>query len=806
MRSETKYLLGLGIILLGVIGLIAFSYDESTNEPTGALKKFNSYDELKQYIQEQRDDRGFYGTLERAVSPGMKSSASAGAVAPATATQDSAEAGDYSQTNVQVEGVDEADFVKNDGKYIYSIVGNNVVIVDAFPASQMKILKEFEVNGSVRDLFVNDDRLIVFADRWEEVIVNSAEGTGDDSVVHAVGDAGANAKMAADIAIYPPRQTRSMTAVYIYDISDRGNPSLENEILMGGNYQNARMISDYIYFISSQYVYDSPILPMYRINGAEKTILANDIYYFDYPDSGYSFSTIGAINIESGEFSNKVYLTGNTGTLFVSENNVYITGLKSISAKEYAEKSVREVFLPVLPSEEKSEALSILESDMPMQEKLDEINSLVETYSDSLRGDEKADFDAKLKKSLEDFEKSLRKDREMTVIHKIGINGMDIQYKGKGLVHGSVLNQFSMDEHQGYFRIATTLGNMWEGDSINNIYVLNEDMDIVGKLENLAPGEKIYSARFMGDRVYLVTFKKIDPFYVIDLSDVDSPQVLGYLKIPGYSDYLHPYDKNHIIGIGKEAIDASDDEIGNRGLDFAWYQGLKITIFDVSDVANPKETAKIVVGDRGTDSTALYDHKAFLFDKKRNLLVLPISLAEIDENDYAGGAVPANAYGEMVWQGAYVFDIRENSITVRGKVSHHDELKKLSHAADEPLGAERKDVEGNVWTKVEVGKWKILEKDLHGEWIQDAYTRYPTGNKGYEGVIYGDYSIDSFPGGVLYSPLYDYGTQIQRSLFMDDVLYTLSMQKIKAHDLSDLEEVGNVDLPFEEIYYGGVLY
>ncbi len=120
---------------------------------------------------------------------------------------------------------------------------------------------------------------------------------------------------------------------------------------------------------------------------------------------------------------------------------------------------------------------------------------------------------------------------------------------------------------------------------------MDQNLTIVGRLENLAPGESIYSARFLEDRCYLVTFKKVDPLFVISIEDPTNPRELGKLKIPGYSDYLHTYNEGHIIGIGKNTIEA---ENGN----FAWYQGVKISVFDVRDVFNPKESANYSIGDR----------------------------------------------------------------------------------------------------------------------------------------------------------------------------------------------------------------
>lgn len=260
---------------------------------------------------------------------------------------------------------------------------------------------------------------------------------------------------------------------------------------------------------------------------------------------------------------------------------------------------------------------------------------------------------------------------DKTEIAKIEIKDGKITPRATGKVPGRVLNQFSMDEYNGYFRIATTTGS-WD-DETNNVYVLDAGMKIIGKLEGLAQKERIYSARFMNEKLYLVTFKKVDPLFVIDLKNPKEPKVLGKLKIPGYSDYLHPYDEHHLIGIGKETVEAKEG-------DFAWYQGIKISLFDVSDVEKPKEIAKYEIGDRGTDSEALRDHKAFLFDKKRGILVLPILLAEIDR-EQRPNASPSE-HGDYVWQGAYVFNISEKGINLRGRVTHlkdDEELKKSGY-------------------------------------------------------------------------------------------------------------------------------
>lgn len=226
-----------------------------------------------------------------------------------------------------------------------------------------------------------------------------------------------------------------------------------------------------------------------------------------------------------------------------------------------------------------------------------------------------------------------------TELFKFALSNGAIRFKAKGSVPGTVLNQFSMDAYNGNYRIATTDDSWLNGDNAtkNNLYVLDGSMNVKGKLEGLAPGERIYSARFIGNRAYMVTFKQVDPFYVIDLSDSTSPKVLGYLKIPGFSDYLHPYDANTVIGFGKDTVETANGAIT---------AGVKIAMFDVSNVANPVEKSRVVLGGSGSWSEVLNNHKALMFSKENNLFALPVTLYEGMGRD-----------NRFAFQGAYVYTI-----------------------------------------------------------------------------------------------------------------------------------------------------
>jgi uncharacterized secreted protein with C-terminal beta-propeller domain len=165
----------------------------------------------------------------------------------------------------------------------------------------------------------------------------------------------------------------------------------------------------------------------------------------------------------------------------------------------------------------------------------------------------------------------------------------------------------------------------------------------------------------------MVTFRTVDPFFVIDLKDPAAPRVLGDLKIPGYSDYLHPYDENHIIGFGKDTIELCAGFSGGETM--AYYTGFKMAVFDVSDVSNPKEKFQEKIGGRGTESPILHNHKALLFSRERNLLALPITLMEVQGPELMQGGFPA--YGEFTFQGAYVYNLdMTDGFQLKGRVTH----------------------------------------------------------------------------------------------------------------------------------------
>ena len=207
-------------------------------------------------------------------------------------------------------------------------------------------------------------------------------------------------------------------------------------------------------------------------------------------------------------------------------------------------------------------------------------------------------------------------------MQKFQISGYDAAFQAEVDVPGQVLNQYSMDEQDGYFRIATTTRDPEQSaNSSNNIFVYGPDLQLVGQLTGLAPGEHIYSARFLGQRAYLVTFQQVDPFFVVDLSDPASPKVLGDLNIPGFSDYLQPYDENHIIGIGKDTT-PNPQENG-----MARPTGLKIALFDVTNPGAAARALPVCIPGRQRFPGPLRPQGPAVQPSK-NLLALPVSSSQ----------------------------------------------------------------------------------------------------------------------------------------------------------------------------------
>jgi uncharacterized secreted protein with C-terminal beta-propeller domain len=569
------------IVLVSLIFVFGSAPNLNPDTPEPALsdvspmKNFDSYDELKSYLVSNTHGTNNYvgGPLDKEFFGRQE------ALAPAPTLADSAATSGqnmYSVTNIQVAGVDEADTVKTDGKYIYtssndySTGQNYIFILKADPQDPRVIAKiPLENNTYLAGMFLSQDgnKLVVIGSQYNYHILLA------DSREPAF----------AAPSIYP-YYNEVTTFLKVYDTSDKVHPTLSRNFTLSGSYFNSRMIGDYIYTVVSQqaYVYENVVpLPTVTTNTNKTEIPASKIYYAEEADYSkaennyFSFTSFYGLNLKetNEKLTNMTVLMGGASTMYVSLGNMYVT---------------------------------------------------YPTWSET----------------------------QSTIIYRVKIDAGTLTFQAKGNVPGNVLNQYSMDEFNGYFRLATT---KWGETTENSVYVLDKNLTVVGSLElkNAEIRETIQSARFIGNKAYVVTFEQKDPFFVLDMSNPTAPKIAGKLEIPGFSSYLHPYDENHIIGLGMEN------------------STVKLSLFDVTNVNAPVEIKKYIVKGDYSYSDAQYDPKAFLFDKaKDGLLVIPVSVTRygVIEPSKDTSATPTQG---GYWQGAYVFKLTlGNGFELRDGITH----------------------------------------------------------------------------------------------------------------------------------------
>ncbi|WEK53512.1 MAG: beta-propeller domain-containing protein [Candidatus Cohnella colombiensis] len=531
-------------------------------------------------------------------------------MAGAAESSKSEESKDFSETNVQVAGVDEADWAKTDGKFIYQISGQQLYITDIGNKASPKLAATLDYRSKgefqPQEMYVDDHRLVVIGQTYSSKLATETVQT------------------------------------LIYTLDDAGKPTLQRETELEGRYISSRKIDSALYIVTNKYMnYWGPMIYEKRV---------------------------AVPKLMDGAAINEVTASDPNADLVRNFEPVYRDSAHSPDPQKLPLSDIR--YFPDSP-DMSTMLIGALDLDRPDQE------MQVSAYLGS--GQAIYASSKHLYVAVAKYTQNGAEYKQLTQIYKFRLDQGQVVYAGEGSVPGQILNQFSMDEHNGYFRIATTDNKVMKDQytSTNNIYVLDEQLQTIGTLEDLAPGEHIYSVRFMGGRAYMVTFRTVDPLFVIDLHTPTKPAVLGQLKIPGYSDYLHPYDDTHIIGFGKETVELPSKGLG-PGETMAYYQGFKMAIFDVSDVNNPKEQFKEIIGDRGTSSELLTNHKALLFDRSKGLLAFPVDLMEVNRAA-SSVADDALAYGQFTYQGAYVYGIDlEKGFTLRGRITHlsNDDLAK----------------------------------------------------------------------------------------------------------------------------------
>ncbi|KAF6244978.1 beta-propeller domain-containing protein [Nitrosopumilus sp. b2] len=620
-------------------------------EGTNDIKKISSQEDLASILEASSTFRTVYsdGMIRTfaAVDEMAFDSAMPTAVPESGMMMEKRQSGaEYSTTNVQVQNVDEPDYLKNDGKYVYIVSRNTLSIIDAYPAKDAKLILKIALDIEsqyIHNMFLNGDRLVIFYN-----------GQSDEEIIPQFD--------------FIPRPSYSpVTHALIVDVSDKENPTILKDYSIDGHFRDARMIGDYAYFVTNSHInHQHPRLPVIMEDSVR--IMTPEAFYFDNVEEFSNFNTLTAIDIFGDTVNSETFLMGYTGSFYVSENNFYLTYQQNMPFGFYENSSrdrFYEVIVPLLPIDIQNQINNIKnDSSLSSSQQWVKISEFMQDFYNKMDKKDKEELFEKIRDALNEYDAKIQEETRKTIIHKISIDEDKIEYVAKGTVPGRLLNQFSMDESGDRFRVATTIEYYIQHEGTvrsNAVYVLDDQLNIVGELENIAPDESIFSSRFMDDRLYLVTFEQIDPFFVIDLS-TDTPKILGELKIPGFSNYLHPFDEEHVIGVGRDTKVDSNDRVQQLGV--------KIALFNVADVKNPKVVDDYIIGDRSSHSEALHNHKAFFFDKTRNVLSIPISS---DSKSLEGISSKMFAPEYNRWSGFYVFDIDEtNGFSIKGTITHSD--------------------------------------------------------------------------------------------------------------------------------------
>ncbi|MEM5773192.1 MAG: beta-propeller domain-containing protein [Candidatus Aenigmatarchaeota archaeon] len=545
------------ILIFAVALAIAFISLKKPLPEKQALKTFSSEEDFKLYLQEsalRTYSQTFFAARAREVGEAIP------------LAEEIPER--VSTTNVQVAGIDEPDMVKTDGKNIYfSSQSYRILwiergilpryfgetkVIKSFPPQELELKSRINESG---DLLLYQNNLIIFS--WDKITS--------------------------------------------YDISN--SPQQAWRIKLNSSFVAARLYGDKIYLVMRKeinYYHPCPIIPLSK-DEKPLTIACSSIYHptsYIPADTTYS---IFVLNPSSGEIESLASFIGAyDSVVYMSENAIYITYSQPTDYFTFYVNFLKEKCYDLIPSHilERIEKLSSYE--ISSEAKALELQVTISKYLSSLSEDERLKVENELSNRMDEYQKEHMRDLIKTGIVKVGL---DMEIKALGSVPGIPLNQFSLDEYQGYLRIATTVGS--GSQSANDVYVLDSSLSLVGSIQDLGLGERIYSVRFIQDKGYVVTFKQIDPFYVLDLAEPSQPKMKGELKIPGYSSYLHPLAENRILGIGMED----------------WK--VKVSLFDVSSAESPKEISKYSLSESWSD--ILSTHHAFLLDSKHKIFFLPAS-------------------------------------------------------------------------------------------------------------------------------------------------------------------------------------
>ncbi len=484
---------------------------------TRTLLRLGSSDDMVDYYEEDADmmvNESAAGDSAMDTGGNRMASKKPNASIPSTAGTGSSDRTSHSSTYLQVEEVDEADIIKTDGKYIYYVTDSQEVMIMSADKGRTELLSRIgntNIENYVENIYLKGDILVTAGKVYDE----------DDGY----------------------------TAVVTYDITDRSKPEVISEFRQSGDIVSSRMVGNYVYLVTNDYVYNGGrVIPKCTVNGDYTSIPAGDICCVPEP-AQTSYVILSAIDITSGKKA-----AAKTHAVFGASNDIYCNDHNLYAA--------------------------------------------VSEY---------------------DYEKGT----SYTRVIRAKLDGLDIRFDATSRVRGYINDQFSMDEDKGYLRIATTSER--NGMDVNNLFILDDHLREAGKITGFARNESIKAVRYIGDMAYVITYKAIDPLFVMDLSDPANPVIRGEVKIDGFSSLLVPAGKGRMLGIGYAT--------GDNGFGGEYSAGLKLALFDISDPLKPEVLSSKEFKDM--DSPAQNEHKALTVNTEEGWYAVPYGqyLMTDDEED-----------------------------------------------------------------------------------------------------------------------------------------------------------------------------
>lgn len=462
---------------------------------------------------------------------------------------------DYSTTNLQMEGVDESDIAKIDGSYIYTVEDKYIVITDIRDGKLEEVTrflpKDCGAADRVMEIYVDGDQLILVVQGYETSLGESSKAGSDkeNSDKESSDEEIAVSDASEDSAFCYKMNGKSTTQIQVYSIVDRRNPEFEGRLIQDGYYNTSRKIGDVVYLFTQYNMTSDVTSYVEKKHGVEDLKEGNGV-------SSLAEAVIPKVNGEKVAAS-EIYLPESSG-----ESGILVS------------------------------SLDVNKPDKVLDSKL-VISGYAQTYisKDALYLYE------------EDYDGAM-----ITNIAKFALDEGRISGVAAAAVSGYVRDTFAINASDGYLRVLTT--DYSTEDEVNALYILDENMKLTGQLTGIAPGEEIYAARFMGNTGYFVTYRNTDPLFTVDLSDPAKPEIIGELKVTGFSEYLHFWDDTHLLGIGYE----SDENTGN-------IENIKLSMFNIENPGEVTEEAKLVLKDVDY-SEALYDYKSVIISKDKNLIGL----------------------------------------------------------------------------------------------------------------------------------------------------------------------------------------